>query len=361
MINQNQDYGRYTSLKMPLDEVYEAIKERGLLYLPTSITKLPSRRDRGRYCEFHSTHGHTTTECKDLKTQVEDLVTNRYLDEFRDETFPMVASLGEGEQSDRNLSHEQSMVRIITGGPTLVRDSNRSRKNYTKYAMTRGEVFFNTPAAKRARIRQVLIMWTDEDEEGTLYPHEDALVIKVTTASKKFDRVLIDTGSSVDVLFKSTMEEMRIAELRLEHTNTSLKGFGEGKLVPLGVVELPIIIGSSPTKKTMILDFVVIDKEGPYQIILGRPFLRMSKAVLSSNYLALKYWVNGVVGVVRGDQRIARSCYSTAAKEAMQITSLDTRVRAKNGRQEPVEELETVSLEQDDPGKTIRIGSRFKE
>ena len=111
----------------------------------------------------------------------------------------------------------------------------------------------------------------------------------------------------------------------------------------------------------MILDFVVVDEEGHNQIILDRPFLRMSKAVFSNHYLTLKYQVNGVVGVVLGDQRIARSCYSTAIREAMQITSLDTLVGAKNSRQEPVEELEIVSLEQGDLGKTIRIGSRLKE
>ena len=98
MIDQNQDYGQYTSLKMPLDEVYEAIKDRGLLYLPAPITKLPSRRDRGRYCKFHGTHGHTTAECRDLKTQVEDLVRNRYLDHFIDGTFPIVASTCEGSK-----------------------------------------------------------------------------------------------------------------------------------------------------------------------------------------------------------------------------------------------------------------------
>ena len=147
---------------------------------------------------------------------------------------------------------------------------------------------------------------------------------------------------------------MGIADLRLEHTNTSMKGFGGRRLVPLGMVELPITIGSSPTERTMMLDFVVDDEEGPCQIILGRPFLRMSKAVLSNHYLALKYPVNGVVGVVRGDHRITRSCYySTAVREAMHITSLDTRVGTTNGKQEPVEELKTVNLGQDDSGKTI--------
>ena len=151
-------------------------------------------------------------------------------------------------------------------------------------------------------------MWTDEDKEWILYPHEDeerilyphkdALVIKATIASKKFDWILVNTWSSVNVLFKSTLEEMGIAYLKLEYTNTSLKGFGGGKLVLLGVVKLPITIGSSPTERTMILDFVVVDDESPYQMILGRPFLRMSKAVLSNHYLALKYRVNEVVGVV---------------------------------------------------------------
>ena len=142
------------------------------------------------------------------------------------------------------------------------------------------------------------IMWTDEDEEWILYPHEDVLVIKATVANKKFDRIMVDIWSSIDLLFKLTLEEMRITDLRLEYTNTFLKGFGGGNLVPLSVVELPITIGNFPTEKTMILDFVVVDKEGSYQMILGRPFLRMSKVVLSNHYLALKYQVNGVVGVV---------------------------------------------------------------
>ena len=94
---------------------------------------------------------------------------------------------------------------------------------------------------------------------------------------------------------------MRIADLRLEHTNTSLKGFGGGKVDPLGVVKLPITIDSSPSQNTMILDFVVVDEESPYQMILGHPFLRVSKTVLLNLYLALKNRVNGVVRVVRGD------------------------------------------------------------
>ena len=72
-------------------------------------------------------------------------------------------------------------------------------------------------------MRQVPIMWTDDDEKGVLYPHEDALVIKATVVGKEFRRILVDTCSSVDILFKSTLDEMGIVDLKFERTNTSLK------------------------------------------------------------------------------------------------------------------------------------------
>lgn len=64
------------------------------------------------------------------------------------------------------------------------------------------------------------------------------------------------------------------------------------------MVELPITIGSALFEKTIIVDFVIVDEESLYQMILGRPFLRVSKIILSNHYLALKYWVNEVVDVV---------------------------------------------------------------
>ena len=92
-------------------------------------------------------------------------------------------------------------------------------------------------------------MWTEDDEEGILYPHEDALVIKALVASTELRRILVDTGNSVDILFKSALDDMGISDLKLEQTNTSLKGFGGGRLTPMGIIELPIIVGQSRSKE----------------------------------------------------------------------------------------------------------------
>ncbi|XP_052292038.1 uncharacterized protein LOC127900828 [Citrus sinensis] len=159
----------------------------------------------------------------------------------------------------RDDIHNSRAVQLI--------DQSLAYKQYTllKVSMEElNEVLFNLPTAKRAKVRQVPIRWTDDDEEGVLYSHEDALVIKAMVASKEFRRLLVDTGSSVDILFKSALDDMGIADMKLERTNTSLKGFGGGRLTPMGIVELPITVGAKPSEKTVMLDFVVVEEKSPY-------------------------------------------------------------------------------------------------
>ncbi|KAH9802826.1 Ribonuclease H [Citrus sinensis] len=323
LVDQSSAYRQYTPLKISMEELYERIEGRGLLYPPASITKPAHRRDKGRFCKFHDTYGHTISQCRDLKIQVEDLVRNRYLDEYVDGVSPVIESeYTRDEGVERGLKREQPAIRVIAGGPTLAGDSNRARKNYGRYAMT----------GKEAKV------------VGT-----------------ELQRILVDTGSSVDILFKSALDNMGISDLKLERTNTSLKGFGGGRLTPIGVIELLITVGTKPFERTMMLDFVVVEERSPYQMILGRPFMRISQCVMSTHYLALKYIINGVVGVVKGDQRMARSCYATAAKETLQVTSLDNRGDSKNGRQELVEKLEEVVVSRNDPSRVVKVGSELGE
>lgn len=204
-------------------------------------------------------------------------------------------------------------------------------------------------------------MWTKNDEDRVLYPYKDAVVIKANVANKEFNKILVNSGSSVDVLFKYALEEMGITNLSLEHTNTFLKGFGRGRLTPLGVVELPVMIGSRPFEKSMMLNFVVVEEDNAYQMIFGRPFLRISKSVMSNYYIAIKYRVNGVARILKGDQRIVRSCYATTAKETIQITLLDAQGEFKRGSQEPGEDTIEVMIGCDDLCKIMKIGLNLNE
>lgn len=87
--------------------------------------------------------------------------------------------------------------------------------------MTSRDMLFNMSVVKRVKTKQVSIMWTDDEDEGVLCLYEDTIVIKASIASKEFDQILVDSGSSVDILFKSTLDEIGITDVRLEHTSAS--------------------------------------------------------------------------------------------------------------------------------------------
>lgn len=111
------------------------------------------------------------------------------------------------------MIREEPATRVITGRPTLAEDSNKAQKKYRNYAMISHKVLFNVPAVKKMRTRQVPIMWIKDNEEGVLYPHKDALLIKASVVRCEFNRILVDSGSSDDVLFKGTLD----AKIRLFH------------------------------------------------------------------------------------------------------------------------------------------------
>ena len=98
-----------------------------MLYPPAPVTKPVHKWDKSRFCKFHDTHGHTISHCRDLKTQVEDLVRNRYLDEYVDGAFPVLESqYTQRDGDERSLEREQPTIRVIAGRPTLAGDLNRA-------------------------------------------------------------------------------------------------------------------------------------------------------------------------------------------------------------------------------------------
>ena len=59
-------------------------------------------------------------------------------------------------------------------------------------------------------------------------------------------RVLVDNGSSADILYYLVFQQMRIDRERLTPTNASLVGFGGTRVFPLGAITLAIKAGDCP-------------------------------------------------------------------------------------------------------------------
>ena len=103
------------------------------------------------------------------------------------------------------------------------------------------------------------ITFSDSDLEGCQHPHDDPLVVHVVVANKTVHRVLVDNGSSADIIFASAFDKMGIGREKLEPINTHLRGFSEEKVLPLGSLQLVLTLGEPPCKATTTARFLIVD------------------------------------------------------------------------------------------------------
>ena len=145
------------------------------------------------------------------------------------------------------------------------------------------------------------ITFTDEDAARIHHPHDDAIVITLLITDYTTRRVLVDNGSSADILYYPAFQQMKLERDQLRSMYSSLVGFGETKVQPVGTVTLPVVVGAYPQQVAKDVNFLVVDCSSSYNVIIGRPTLNSWKAVTSTYHLSIKFPTKNGVGEVQGD------------------------------------------------------------
>ena len=99
---------------------------------------------------------------------------------------------------------------------------------------------------KIARREGPIIGFLEEDAQRLHHPHDDALVVSMRVGDYNMHRVLVDNGSSADILYYPAFQQMRIDKEQLIPTNALLVGFGGSRVFPLGAVTLSMTVGHYP-------------------------------------------------------------------------------------------------------------------
>ena len=159
------------------------------------------------------------------------------------------------------------------------------------------------------------ITFSDSDLEGCQHPYDDPLVIGAMVDNKTIHRVLVDNGSSADIIFVSAFDKMGIERENLEPVSTHLRGFSGEKVLPLGSIQLVLTLGDPPCQTTTTVRFLTVDAPFAYNVLLSRPSLNAIKSIPSAYHMVIKFPTTNGVGMVRGDRRVARECYSTSMKQ----------------------------------------------
>ncbi|RDX78625.1 hypothetical protein CR513_41077, partial [Mucuna pruriens] len=204
-----------------------------------------------------------------------------------------------------------------------------------------------TPLGRR--MSGPVITFTDRDRRRGGPGCDEPMVISVIAAEYKIERVFIDQGSSVNILYWTTAKKLGIRNLT--KCQGALYGFA-GERVPIkGIVELETTFGDRSRVRTIPVLYIVVDAEASYNIIIGRPTLNRLEAVVSTHHLCMKFPVGRTVATVWANAGIARRCYedslkaeSTAKKLGVNVLDfdLDPRHFPAEERPHPVEDLKEV-------------------
>ena len=165
----------------------------------------------------------------------------------------------------------------------------------------------------------------------------------------------MDNGSSADILYFPAFQQMRLGRDHLRPVNSPLVGFGGMKVQLVSTITLPMIMGAYSQQITKDLNFLVVDCSSSYNAIIGRPTLNSWKAVTSTYHLSVKFPTDNGVGQVQGDQLAARECSLAMLPTDEQVQTMN--IEEKRVVVEPIEVLEDISLDENNPERCTRVGA----
>ncbi|XP_016192638.1 uncharacterized protein LOC107633538 [Arachis ipaensis] len=271
------------------------------------------------------------------------------------------------KEKDKALAQPRGVINCISGGYAGGGHTSSARKRTYKAMLT------VTDAPKDPQpVQDFLEMTfrsTDFNCADTNY--DDPVVISVQLGDLIVQKVLLDPGSSADVLFFTTFEKMKLSSNILQPYLGDLVGFLGERVPVLGSVWLQTTLGEQPLFKTQDIQYPIVDCFSPYNLILGRPFLNRFTTIVSTVHLCVKFPVqDNVVATIHGDLHEARQCCNTSLKpikknntarvnsiqsEQPMLAELDPRADFED-RPMPNEELTKVALTKD-PMKFTFVGT----
>ncbi|KAI5431210.1 hypothetical protein KIW84_035393 [Lathyrus oleraceus] len=142
------------------------------------------------------------------------------------------------------------------------------------------------------------LSFCDEEppEEGR--NHNLALHISMNCKEDALSNILVDIGSCLNVLPKSTLSKFSYQGAPMRYSGMIVKAFDGSCKTVIGEVDLPVKIGPSNFQIT----FQVMDIHSAYSCLLGRPWIHEAGAITSTMHQKLKFVKNGKLVIVGGEK-----------------------------------------------------------
>jgi hypothetical protein len=129
--------------------------------------------------------------------------------------------------------------------------------------------------------------------------------------------MLIVGDSSINLLYRTSMEKLGIPEIQLKPTKLTFHGIVPGhSCTPMGRIELEVLFSGKDNHHHEPIWFEVVDLNSPYHALLGRPTLAKFMAVPHYAYLKMKLTAPRGVITVTGCYKKSIECARSSSKLA---------------------------------------------
>ncbi|XP_070002645.1 uncharacterized protein [Nicotiana sylvestris] len=284
----------------PLGESYTSLfhRLRQLDMLRLIESKLPNPLSRNLdysvSCEYcSSAPGNDTEKCWQLKNAIQELIdTNRI----------KVQALEAANINENPLPayQETNMIEIVHKG------GEPKKPSQTVMMIRSSEV---KPVEKSTSERSVIkLSWTNSEPSAVVKKgwfssdvvakQERAKVVVPGVANKHV--VLVDNACSANICPLSTLNKLKVDDERIYKNNICVQGFDGGGKDSVGDIVLELTIG--PVEFTM--EFQVLDVAVSYNLLLGRPWIHVAKAVPSTLHQMVKFEWDRQEIIVQGEDNL---------------------------------------------------------
>ncbi|KAF2610966.1 hypothetical protein F2Q70_00011781 [Brassica cretica] len=221
---------RHSHLSSSKPELVSVLRKMGQQVKLPQKTKAPdSFLNLSLWCDFHRDHGHKMEDCVALRIEVNEQLKKGHLREFLSQKAKIhLNKETSGKPTEfvhASPPRQDQEIHVISGCLEISGISHTAAKKSTWNAKHGLEAA--TP--KRMLLGTNEISFTGKEKEKVLTPHQNAMVTSLTVAHCLVKTILVENGSSSNIIFQAAYQDLGLEESALTGRINPLIGFsGEG-------------------------------------------------------------------------------------------------------------------------------------